>query len=165
MYEKLEQAAILMQDSAAKPTTAFVDLGYRGVDADNPQVVIVHRGQEKKDQRAGQKAARAAPDHRAEIGHPKANNRMDRCHLKGQTGDQLHAVLCAAGYNIRWLLRMIARKGITFLQAAFCAYSAQGRSWLAAVMAARIRAADVGSALRAALANRQRFPAGRPFNA
>jgi len=41
---------------------------------------------------------------------------MDRCHLKGETGDRLHAVLCAAGYNIRWLLRRIAKKGVTFLQ-------------------------------------------------
>jgi IS5 family transposase len=24
----------------------------------------------------------------------------------------VHAVLCAAGFNIRWLLRMIAKKGI-----------------------------------------------------
>jgi transposase, IS5 family len=39
---------------------------------------------------------------------------MDRCHLKGETGDRLHTVLCAAGYNIRWLLRMIAKKGVTF---------------------------------------------------
>jgi IS5 family transposase len=46
---------------------------------------------------------------------------MDRCHLKGETGDRLHAVLCAAGYNIRWLLRIIARKGITFLAVIFCA--------------------------------------------
>jgi len=41
--------------------------------------------------------------------------RMDRCHLKGEQGDRLHAVLCAAGYNIRWLLRMIAKKGVPFL--------------------------------------------------
>jgi len=34
------------------------------------------------------------------IGHLKADHRMDRCHLKGQTGDAIHAVLCAAGYNI-----------------------------------------------------------------
>ena len=27
-------------------------------------------------------------------------------------GDALHAVLCAADYNIRWLLRMIRKKGI-----------------------------------------------------
>ena len=37
---------------------------------------------------------------------------MDRCYLKGEMGDRLHAVLCAAGYNIRWLLRMIAKKGL-----------------------------------------------------
>ena len=37
---------------------------------------------------------------------------MDRCHLKGELGDRLHAVLCAAGYNIRWLLRAIAREGL-----------------------------------------------------
>ncbi len=45
----------------------------------------------------------------------KADHRMDRCHLKGAQGDRLHAVLCAAGYNIRWLLRMIAKKGVPFL--------------------------------------------------
>jgi transposase, IS5 family len=32
--------------------------------------------------------------------------------LKGQTGDAIHAVLCAAGYNIKWLMRMILQKGI-----------------------------------------------------
>ncbi len=40
---------------------------------------------------------------------------MDRCHLKGSEGDALHAVLCAAGYNIRWLLRMIVKKGLGLL--------------------------------------------------
>ena len=37
---------------------------------------------------------------------------MGRCHLKGAEGDAIHAVLCAAGYNIRWLMRMIRKKGI-----------------------------------------------------
>jgi len=37
---------------------------------------------------------------------------MDRCWLRGSEGDALHAVLCAAGFNIRWLLRAIARKGL-----------------------------------------------------
>jgi len=46
------------------------------------------------------------------IGHLKADHRMNRCHLKGAEGDAIHAVLCAAGYNIRWLLRMIRKKGI-----------------------------------------------------
>lgn len=35
--------------------------------------------------------------------------------LKGADGDALHAVLCAAGFNIRWLLRAIAKKGLAAL--------------------------------------------------
>jgi IS5 family transposase len=37
-----------MQDSAVEPATAFVDLGYRGVDAQNPDVRIVHRGKTQR---------------------------------------------------------------------------------------------------------------------
>jgi hypothetical protein len=37
---------------------------------------------------------------------------MDRCWLQGALGDALHAVSCAAGYNLRWLLRAIARLGL-----------------------------------------------------
>lgn len=44
---------------------------------------------------------------------------MDRYHLKGEQADRVHAVLCAAGYYIRWLLRMMARKVITFVQSFF----------------------------------------------
>jgi IS5 family transposase len=46
------------------------------------------------------------------IGHLKHDCGMDRCWLQGQTGDALHAVQCAAGYNIRWLLRAIVRLGL-----------------------------------------------------
>lgn len=49
------------------------------------------------------------------ISHLKSDHRMDRCHLKGEMGDRLHAVLCAAGYNLRWLLRMIAKNGLRAL--------------------------------------------------
>ena len=37
---------------------------------------------------------------------------MDRCWLRGAIGDPLHTISCAAGYNLRWLLRAIARLGI-----------------------------------------------------
>ena len=46
------------------------------------------------------------------IGHTKADHRMDRCWLQGAVGDALHALSCAAGYNIRWLLRAIIRLGL-----------------------------------------------------
>ena len=45
-------------------------------------------------------------------GHTKSDNRMDRCWLQGSLGDALHALSCAAGYNIRWLLRAIARLAV-----------------------------------------------------
>ena len=66
------------------------------------------------------------------IGHLKADHRMDRCHLKGEQGDRLHAVLCAAGYNLRWLLRMIAKKGVPFLQQLYlrlCQAAALSPNW------------------------------------
>ncbi|OLI12728.1 transposase, partial [Xanthomonas oryzae pv. oryzae] len=34
--------------------------------------------------------------------------RLNRCHLKGAQGDALHVLGCAAGDNLRWLLRWIA---------------------------------------------------------
>jgi IS5 family transposase len=42
-------------------------------------------------------------------------------------------VLCAAGYNIRWLLRMIAKKGLPFLQRLYlhlCQVAAVRPNWL-----------------------------------
>lgn len=164
LNEQLEQATILMQDSAAKPATAFVDLGYRGVDADNPEVHIVHRGKAKRISEQERKLLKRRQAIEPIIGHLKADHRMDRCHLKGETGDRLHAVLCAAGYNIRWLLRMIGRKGITFLAVIFLCLqqaSEQGRSWLAAVMDRHLRAADLRSTLFTALVNRLTFAASR----
>ena len=41
---------------------------------------------------------------------------MNRWYLKGEQGDRLSVVLFAAGYNIQWLLWMIAKKGVTFLR-------------------------------------------------
>jgi hypothetical protein len=37
---------------------------------------------------------------------------MDRYGLQGQLGDALYAVLCAAGYNLRWLLWAMLHLGL-----------------------------------------------------
>jgi IS5 family transposase len=37
-----------MQDTGVKPNTAWVDLGYRGVDAENPAIQIKHRGKKTR---------------------------------------------------------------------------------------------------------------------
>ena len=86
-----------------------MDLGFRGVDADNPGIDIIHRGKYKSltDQQRRWLKRRQAIE--PAIGHTKADHRMDRCWLQGALGDALHALSCAAGYNIRWLMRAIAR--------------------------------------------------------
>ncbi len=112
LNEQLEQVTILTEDTGTRPKQVSVDLGFRGVDAANPGVEIIHRGKFKSltDQQRRWLKRRQAVE--PAIGHLKHDNGMDRCWLKGQTGDALHAVLCAAGYNLRWLLRTIVRLGL-----------------------------------------------------
>lgn len=109
---QLEQTNILLEDVGRSPKEVVVDLGFRGVDQDNPKVEIIHRGKYKsltRQQRCWLKRRQAVEP---AIGHLKSDHRMDRCWLQGQTGDALHAVLCAAGYNLRWLLRAMTRLGL-----------------------------------------------------
>ena len=119
LHEQVEQASILMQATGVRPQTVYVDLGYRGVDQANPDIAIKHRGRFKSLTDEERKNLKRRQAIEPIIGHLKADHRMNRCHLKGAQGDSLHAVLCAAGYNIRWLLRMIAKKGVPFLQTLF----------------------------------------------
>ncbi|QOJ23374.1 MAG: IS5 family transposase [Gammaproteobacteria bacterium] len=112
LHQQLEQTHRLLEDTGSIPKQVIADLGFRGVDADNPAVEIIHRGKYKsltKPQRRWLKRRQAVEP---AIGHLKSDHRMDRCWLPGQLGDALHAVLCAAGYNLRWLMRAIHRLGI-----------------------------------------------------
>ena len=137
MAEQLEQATILTEDTGAQPKQVVVDLGFRGVDAANPGVEIIHRGKFKglTDQQRRWLKRRQAVE--PAIGHLKHDNAMDRCWLQGATGDALHAVLCAAGYNIRWLLRSIVRLGLRGLFAPLFALLAMLAVALAAVTGVR----------------------------
>jgi IS5 family transposase len=85
------------------------------VDKDNPAIEIKHRGKDKRLTDEERRLLKRRQAIEPIIGHLKTDHRMDRCHLKGAEGDALHAVLCAAGYNIRWLLRMIVKKGLGLL--------------------------------------------------
>jgi len=115
LHEQIEQSAILMQGLNVKPEKVYTDLGYRGVDKDNPDIEIKHRGKDKRLTDEERRLLKRRQAIEPIIGHLKADHRMDRCHLKGSLGDALHVLLCAAGYNIRWLLRMIVKKGLGLL--------------------------------------------------
>ena len=103
----LEQTDILLEDVGRTPKQVIVDLGYRGVDADNPGVEIVHRGRFRSMTNRQRRWLKRRQAIEPTIGHLKADHRMNRCWLAGRLGDALHTVLCAAGYNLRWLLRAI----------------------------------------------------------
>jgi IS5 family transposase len=114
LYEQVKQASIPMQATGVRPQAVYVGLGYRGVDQANSDIAIKHRGRFESltdEERKNLKRRQAAEPI---IGHLKAEHRMNRCHLLDAQGDSLHAVLCAAGYNICWLLRMIVKKGAPF---------------------------------------------------
>ena len=101
-----------MQDTAITPQTAYVDRGYRLKKEDRLPIRTLLPDMKRQMTEEERKLASRRQAIEPIIGHLKSDHRLDRCYLKGQTGDAIHAVLCAAGYNIKWLMRMILQKGI-----------------------------------------------------
>ena len=143
LHAQLEQSRILMEDVdpnvAIRPLQAVVDLGFRGVDWDNPGVEIIHRGKIKQLSAKHRKWLKRRQAIEPVIGHLKDDNGMRRCWLKGSLGDALNAVLCAAGFNLRWLMRAVTRLGLLGLFAALFAMWAIWGWVLAAWMNVEIR--------------------------
>jgi len=108
LADQLEQTRILLEDVNAVPHTVYTDLGFRGVDDRIGDVTLRHRGKWKTLAAAQRLALRRRQAVEPVIGHLKQDNGLGRCWLNGALGDALNAVLAAAGYNLRWLLRAIA---------------------------------------------------------
>ncbi len=98
------------------PVNTLVDRGYRG--SESTPLTNVHITGKKK----GNGTAHARYQHRRNsvepiIGHMKHEGLLDRCHLRGREGDRVHAVLCAVGFNLRKVLRRLARLfGLQFVR-------------------------------------------------
>ena len=84
-----------------------VDKGYRGHDYPDRFRVWIS-GQVRRVTATIRKEMRRRAAIEPVIGHLKAEHRMDRNYLKGFAGDRANAVLAAAGYNFRLLLRWLA---------------------------------------------------------
>jgi transposase, IS5 family len=110
----LEQATNLTQDLDINIKQVVADLGFRGkeVDADNAGVQIIHRGRLKSLSPHERRLLKRRQAVEPAIGHLKFDHRLDRCWLQGALGDALHAISCAVGYNLRWLMRAVVRLGI-----------------------------------------------------
>ena len=101
--DQLQQVEVLTNQ---QPEVCYVDRGYKGSGVTSTRIIIAgqKRGVSKKDQRWLKRRNSVEPI----IGHLKADGRMRRCYLKGLLGDALNVLLCAAGQNLRKLLRWLA---------------------------------------------------------
>lgn len=99
----LEQAEIL---SGTRAKEVFVDLGYRGVDVPN---ITIYKARQKRgvNTRRLKRALKRRNAIEPIIGHMKNDGLLGRNYLKGELGDAMHAILCAAGHNIRLILRQL----------------------------------------------------------
>jgi len=83
---------------------AYVDQGYRGHDYIGEAVIYKPDGKLKQLTRAIRDKIKRRSAIEPTIGHVKSDNRMGRNYLKGADGDQINAILAAAGYNMRKLI-------------------------------------------------------------
>jgi IS5 family transposase len=97
------------------PNDVMVDQGYRGHGYTGSASVHVVRTIPKRATRAIRRMLRRRAAIEPTIGHLKADNRMNRNYLTGQVGDKINAVLAAAGYNLRKLLRWLVFAPIFWL--------------------------------------------------
>ncbi len=89
------------------PDDVMVDQGYRGHGYDGSATVHVVGTISKRATRALRRMLKRRAAIEPTIGHLKSGNRMDRNDLTGQEGDKINALLSAAGYNLRKLLRWV----------------------------------------------------------
>jgi len=97
---------------------AFVDRGYRGHGVTDSAVFISgqRRGVTKHTARQIQRRQAIEPH----IGHLKNKLKLGLCRLKGTAGDQINAVLTAASYNLRMVLKHLRHLFIQILREVFC---------------------------------------------
>lgn len=86
----------------------YVDKGYRGHDAPKP-LRVFRSGQKRGVFGTIKRELKRRAGIEAVIGHLKTDGHLARNFLKGRHGDRANAVLSAAGYNFRLLLRWLRR--------------------------------------------------------
>jgi IS5 family transposase len=102
LAEALEQKEILTNTPTER---VFVDKGYRGHSVTDCDVYI--SGQKRNMTTSLKRKLKRRSAIEPTIGHMKTEGRLDRCTLKGQIGDAMFALLCAAGHNLRLILNFL----------------------------------------------------------
>lgn len=103
---------------ARSPEHVFVDRGYRGHDFSGKSAVHVDKQRRGRTSKSLWRWMKRRSAVEPSIGHLKQEHRMDRNRLKGVIGDQINAILSAAGMNFRKLMKFI-QEVLLFLWAMF----------------------------------------------
>ena len=101
LKSNLEQAEKM---TGQKIKQATCDLGYRGHGVKNIDVLIVPRNK-KKASRTIRRWWKRRNAIEPIIGHEKAEHRLERNQLSGESGDSLNVILSACGFNLKKLVR------------------------------------------------------------
>jgi IS5 family transposase len=88
-----------------KVTEAYVDRGYKGHGLADLKVWIAGAKRGVTDKIKSKLKRRNAIE--PVIGHMKSDGRLGRNFLKGKVGDEMNAILCAAGHNLRKILNKL----------------------------------------------------------
>ena len=88
---------------------AFVDKGYKGHKIEDKTVIVSGQKRGVTSWLETQLKRRQAIE--PHIGHMKSDGKLGRNFLKGKLGDQLNALLCGIGHNLRMVLRNL--KGLS----------------------------------------------------
>lgn len=112
LSDTLEQVARLSR----LPEHVYVDQGYRGHGYSGDSTVYVDKRRRGKTAKSVWRWMKRRAAVEPGIGHLKQEHRLDRNRLKGVLGDQMNAILSAAGMNFRKLLRYLEE----FLRLIYC---------------------------------------------
>lgn len=85
----------------------YVDRGYRGHNYEGTATVHIVARIKKSYSRATRKWMKRRAAVEPEIGHMKSEGCLARNYLAGKLGDQLNALLCGCGHNIRKMLNFL----------------------------------------------------------
>jgi IS5 family transposase len=97
----------IKKNTGQEVIAAYVDKGYRGHGYKGEAEIHVAGSDARKLTKTQKRRRMRRSAIEPKIGHLKSDNRMNRCYLRGLTGDAINAVLAAAGSNLRKLLRRL----------------------------------------------------------
>lgn len=100
--------------SGVEPKEIHVDKGYRGNGYSGSGQVHISGCGRKKLPEALKKRKRRRSAIEPIIGHIKEDHRMNRCWLKGTSGDEINALMAGVGFNMRKMLKLL-REFLSFL--------------------------------------------------